>query len=472
MKCMNAKLSIVALSVAACFCSVGQSQSESSLPEECIALQKVRAQALGKVVAPYRMLNDKYHELLTKLKSDPELATNEEAQEAIDEELGLMENSENLFLASSDEPKIEKLREQYLNQVRKMAPAMEAAVSKIEEGYSANLYQLMNNLGAAEKIIAASETQKVRDQFLKIWNARRDDPDYLLVSVPPLAKKDAAPGAESKVKIRSFPIGNDAEIPCCWIPPGTFTIGADPSEIGAREGDRKAKVTISRGFWMARTETTQKQWLALISDNRSHHQGALRPVENVDWNYVLHFITKASKAAPEGYRYDFPTEAEWEYACRAGETTAFHNGKNPSSEEDECRHLDKVGWYNQNSGGETHIVAQKLPNAWGLYDMHGNVWEWCSDYFSHPPKYDEIDPKGPKFGEGRVIRSGSFRHPVREARAAHRLPFNPLIGYRTIGFRMVVRKIEEDGAEKAKPTSGLDGETDFFFIPRSTKPEE
>jgi formylglycine-generating enzyme required for sulfatase activity len=459
--------------VAALGTMVCKSDTNSDAPDELKALQKIRTQALTSAVDPYRKLNDKYLELLTKLKADPSLTGNEEALEAIDQEIAILENGENIFLSSTSEPKIEKLREHYMNQVRKMAPAMEASVRKIEEGYAANLYQLMNKLGAAEKIIAASETQKQRDQFLKVWNTRRDDPKYLLVSVPPLPKKNGAEQAVPVIKTKDFPIGNDQVIPCCWIKSGKFTIGAEESELGARPGDRTAKVTISRGFWMARTETTQKQWQALIADNPSDNQGAKYPVETVDWKYVSYFITKANAAAPAGFRYDLPTEAEWEYACRAGETTAFHNGKDPSSEQEECRHLDKVGWYNGNSNGVTHVVGQKLPNAWGLYDMHGNVWEWCSDYFSYPPKYEEIDPKGPDAGSDRVIRSGSFRHPVREARAAHRLNFNPLIGYKTIGFRMVVRQVEVDDEESSsKIVATLDGETDCFYIPLPQKAEE
>jgi formylglycine-generating enzyme required for sulfatase activity len=452
---------------------VGECDTTSETPEELKALQKMRTQALTSVVGPYRKLNDKYIELLTKLKADPSLTGNEESLDAIDQEIAILENGENIFLSSTSEPKIEKLREHYMNQVRKMSPAMEASVRKIEEGYATNLYQLMNKLGAAEKIIAASETQKLRDQFLKVWNARRDDPEYLIVSVPPLPQKNGAEQAVPVIKTKDFPIGNDQVIPCCWIKPGKFTIGAEESELGARPGDRTANVTISRGFWMARTETTQMQWQALIADNPSDNQGAKYPVETVDWKYVSYFITKANAAAPAGFRYDLPTEAEWEYACRAGETTAFHNGKDPSSEQEECRHLDKVGWYNGNSNGVTHVVGQKLPNAWGLYDMHGNVWEWCSDYFSYPPKYEEIDPKGPDSGSDRVIRSGSFRHPVREARAAHRLNFNPLIGYKTIGFRMIVRQVEDDDEESSsKSVATLDGETDCFYIPLPQKAEE
>ena len=195
MKLRTTNFSYRLMIVAALGTMVCKSDTTSDAPDELKALQKIRTQALTSAVDPYRKLNDKYLELLTKLKADPSLTGNEEALEAIDQEIAILENGENIFLSSTSEPKIEKLREHYMNQVRKMAPAMEASVRKIEEGYAANLYQLMNKLGAAEKIIAASETQKQRDQFLKVWNSRRDDPEYLIVSVPPLPQKNGAKDA-------------------------------------------------------------------------------------------------------------------------------------------------------------------------------------------------------------------------------------------------------------------------------------
>ena len=448
---------------------VGECDTANQTPDELKALQKIRTQALTSAIDPYRKLNDKYRELLTKLKADPSLTGNEEALEAIDEEISMLVNGENVFLSTTSEPKIEKLREHYMNQVRKMAPAMEASVRKIEEGYAANLYQLMNKLGAAEKIIAASETQKQRDQFLKVWKERAADPEYLLVSVPPPPMKNGVEDANPQLKTRAFPISDDEEITCCWIKPGKFLMGALPTELGAKDEDRTFPITFTRGFWMARTETTQEQWSALMDTNPSHHQGDDLPIENIDWSRAMSFINAANISAPEGYRYDLPNEAEWEYACRAGTTTALNSGKNATSDTQECRNLDKLGWYLQNSGGFSHPVAKKAPNEWGLYDMHGNVWEWCSDYFAATPNYDAINPKAFNQGGTRVMRGGSFTNTVRDARSANRFFYVPHGFTRTIGFRMVVRKIEEDGEESAKTTLGLDGETDCFYIPRSPK---
>lgn len=464
--------SYLAMIIASWSCVLPMTASADQ-PDELLALKKVRTQALESVVAPYRKLSNIYREMLTKLKADPALRGNTEAQEAVDEEIARLDNGENVFIASTVEPKIEKLREQYLNQIRKLAPAMERSATKIEESYAQNLYQLMNQLGAAEKLIAASETQKQRDQFLKVWKARKDDPEYLLISVPPLPKKSGDDDLSAQLKTRAFPISDDVKITCCWIKPGKFLMGALPSELGAKAEDRTFPITFTRGFWMARTETTQEQWSALIEKNPSHHQGDDLPIENIDWSKAMSFINAANLSAPEGYRYDLPSEAEWEYACRAGTSTALNSGKNATSETGECRNLDKLGWYLQNSGGFSHPVAKKTPNEWGLHDMHGNVWEWCSDFYTSTPKYDEINPKPYNQGGSRVMRGGSFTNTVRDARSGNRF-FYVSYGYtRTIGFRMVVRKIEEEseneGEEVAKSAPGLDGETDCFYIPRSPK---
>ena len=141
------------------------------------------------------------------------------------------------------------------------------------------------------------------------------------------------------------------------------------------------------------------------------------PVEQVTWNDAMAFcekLTEIEKAAgrlPVGYEYTLPTEAQWEYACRAGTTTALNSGKNLSDEE-KCSNLGKVGWYEHNSRRAvgaiiteaTHPVGQKKPNAWGLYDMHGNVWEWCLDWYGFYPTSSVTDPTGPNTGKGRVIR--------------------------------------------------------------------
>ena len=191
-----------------------------------------------------------------------------------------------------------------------------------------------------------------------------------------------------------------------WIAPGTFTRGG-------------SEVTISRGFGMSKYEVTQAQYKAVVGTNPSYFKGDNNPVETVSWNEAVSYCAKLTgkeKAAgvlPGGYEYRLPTEAEWEYACRAGATTAYSFGDNESK-------LGEYAWYNSNSSNTTHPVGQKKPNGWGLYDMHGNVWEWCQDWYGNYPEGSVTDPQGPATGSYRVIRGGYWSGAARGCRSEGR----------------------------------------------------
>ncbi|MBF0614208.1 MAG: SUMF1/EgtB/PvdO family nonheme iron enzyme [Magnetococcales bacterium] len=198
------------------------------------------------------------------------------------------------------------------------------------------------------------------------------------------------------------------------IPAGTFMMGASDSDaISADTRQNNAtpqhQVTITRAFYMQTTEITQGQWRAVMGNNPSgFSRGDNHPVETVYWNDLQSFITTLNTRNDGIYR--LPTEAEWEYAARAGTTTAWSFGDSESS-------LGSYAWYYGNSSGSsygTHPVAQKLPNPWGLYDMHGNVWEWVQDWYGYFTSSAETDPQGPSFGRLRVVRGGSWisNHPT------------------------------------------------------------
>ena len=178
---------------------------------------------------------------------------------------------------------------------------------------------------------------------------------------------------------------------------------------------------------MSKYEVTQAQYKAVMGTNPSHFKGDNNPVEQVSWNDVVAYcnkLTEQEKAAgrlPVGYEYRLPTEAEWEYACRAGTTTAFSFGNDESQ-------LGEYAWYRDNSGLTTHPVRQKKPNGWGLYDMHGNVGEWCQDFFfAKYPGGSVSDPQGPATGSGdhptgydRVVRGGAWSYYAGGCRSADR----------------------------------------------------
>jgi formylglycine-generating enzyme required for sulfatase activity len=186
------------------------------------------------------------------------------------------------------------------------------------------------------------------------------------------------------------------------IPEGSFTMGSPTGESGRDSDERQHPVTISKPFYLQTTEVTQKQWAQVMGSNPSSFKdcGDGCPVENVSWDDAQEFIRRLNqKGGGKGYR--LPSEAEWEYACRARSTGAYWFG-------DEEARLGEYAWYSLNSENKTHPVGTKKPNAWDLFDMHGNVWEWCQDWYGEYPTSQVTDPTGPEAGEHRVLRGGSW----------------------------------------------------------------
>ena len=229
-------------------------------------------------------------------------------------------------------------------------------------------------------------------------------------------------------------LGEGVEMEFVWIEPGVFQMGSPDSESGRGSDEGPVhEVQISKGFWLGKYEVTQGQWEAVMGRNPSEYTGDdRRPVEQISWNDVQDFIARLNAAEAAVYR--LPTEAEWEYACRAGSTTRWSFGDNESL-------LGDYAWYSgNNSPSGTKAVGGKLPNAWGLYDMHGNVWEWVRDrydsgYYNSSPR---VDPLGPDTGSDRVRRGGYFgdNRPV-NLRSAYRYYDSPGDRYRGIGVRLV-----------------------------------
>ena len=234
-----------------------------------------------------------------------------------------------------------------------------------------------------------------------------------------------------------------------FIPPGTFRMGDPTNGVDFDFAQPQTSVTISRGYWMGKYEVTQGEYLAVMGSNPSLFQppnataDLNRPVERVSWFDATNYcgqLTQRERAAGRiaaNSVYRLPTEAEWEYACRAGTSTRFSYGDDP-----DYTNLTNYAWYYDNSGIIWHSVGQKLPNPWGLYDMHGNVWEWCQDWLGDYAGGIALDPQGPATGSRRAVRGGGWRgwayHPgnCRSAsRVGNDLGWEP---YAYDGFRVVL----------------------------------
>ena len=251
-----------------------------------------------------------------------------------------------------------------------------------------------------------------------------------LVAAEAKAKLPAEIGAGRVGVAIGVPLAGKMIMPFAFCPAGSFTMGSPESEKDRGMREEQVKVTLTKGFWMAKTEVTQAQWRAVMGSISRRFKGDDLPINEVSWHDAQEFIKKVNDSGvmPKGWKIALPTEAQWEYACRAGETGLYSGGT-----------IDQVAWYDGNSGDKTHPVGRKKPNAWGLHDMHGNVCEWCADWYYH---FDSLrggtDPSGPLLHdsfESKVIRGGSWRNGAAYCRAAYRDRFDPDSRLNALGFR-------------------------------------
>ena len=279
---------------------------------------------------------------------------------------------------------------------------------------------------------------------------------------PQADEKPAAPVAPAPAKPQTPAIGKDhtiilsedQELELKWIEPGEFTMGSpekiveggflgfggtvkQAGEPGRFDDEQQHSVTLSQGYWLGKYTVTQGQWESVMGSNPSEFKGRDLPVDKVSWEDAMSFcrkLTERERSAGRlaaGYEYTLPSEAQWEYACRAGTTGAYAGD------------LDSMGWYDKNSGNKTHAVGTKRANGWGLYDMHGNVWEWCSDWYGAYPSGYVVDPTGASSGPHRVLRGGGWLHDASSCRSAHRNGYDPGHRFINLGFRLVHSSVQD-----------------------------
>jgi len=235
-------------------------------------------------------------------------------------------------------------------------------------------------------------------------------------------------------KEKTIDMGNGVTMEFVLIRAGEFDMGS-PSSERDRDNDEGPvhRVKISRPFYMGKYEVTQKQYYVIAKSKPSRFKQEGRPVENVSWDQANSFCKKLSEI--KGGSYRLPTEAEWEYACRAGSQDSFYFGDDPTYSQ-----LEQYAWYSKNGDSATHPVGEKKPNSFGLYDMHGNVWEWCGDWYATDYSRHSIavDPQGPLIGKSRVLRGGGWFRSAMYCRSANRSGCEPVYGRDYLGFRIVL----------------------------------
>ncbi len=250
---------------------------------------------------------------------------------------------------------------------------------------------------------------------------------------PGKATQEVRAGGETKnpPKELTVDVGNGVKLEMVLIPAGEFLMGSPEADKNAEDNERpQHRVRITRPFYLGKYLVTQEQWEAVMGNNPSALKGATNPVEQVSWEDCRGFVEKLN-AKVGGGKFSLPTEAQWEYACRAGSTSRFCFGDDESG-------LGEYAWYVGHSDSKTHAVGEKKPNAWGLYDMYGNAWEWCADwydggYYAGSPT---DNPTGPPEDVFRVARGGGWNDAAGCCRSAFRGMFPPGHGVRTLGFRI------------------------------------
>jgi formylglycine-generating enzyme required for sulfatase activity len=320
---------------------------------------------------------------------------------------------------------------QLLDQVTRAAAAEERLLGFVKEA-------------KADGVVSIDEARKIlrAGQECLAVNPACEKANLLIGQAKAIVERDAR---QRREVLASPPICNSIGIELKLIPAGSFTMG----QPGGDSGETPHRVTLTKPFYVGVYEVTNGQWRRVMGYVPSEFMGDDRPVERVSWDDAIEFCRKLSALPDElkvGRVYRLPTEAEWEYACRAGTETKYSFGDDESQ-------LSEYGWFHDNSGRETYPVGRKKPNPWGLFDMHGNVWEWCSDWYSDYGSGPVTDPLGPALASGRVGRGGGWSDTAWDCRSAVRGRRGPSFRNDAVGFRLA---LSPSGAQPVPPEAAVE----------------
>jgi formylglycine-generating enzyme required for sulfatase activity len=307
--------------------------------------------------------------------------------------------------------------------------------------------------GESAKAETASNNSQLPDRMkaTPVVERRSADRNADVTPVLSLTSNTSAPRNDNKSVQQEIAIGlaGGVTLELVLIPAGEFRMGS-PEGQGEENERPQHQVRITKPFYLGKYPVTQEQWQAVMNSNPSDFKGPKNPVENVSWDDCQVFLSKLSeKSAAGGGKFQLPSEAQWEYACRAGSTTPYCFG-------DEESGLGEYAWYGENSGSKTHRVGEKKPNAFGLYDLHGNVWEWCQDCCDYAQSVTD-DPTGPPGHSLRVYRGGHWGDPAKICRSAKRILSEPAIRGNYLGLRvcLVLADNSESAHQRDEPPQKL-----------------
>ncbi len=325
---------------------------------------------------------------------------------------------------ASENARVEEIRSQFMDEVLLSILAVMPGYKELKAAFPADVIREPLRLLDKYELGWRAPAEMARARFL--WKKQRP---CVLEREPDLSLEGREAGERAVMTI------NGVEFAFRWCPEGTFMMGSPTSEDGRYSHETQHQVTLTKGFWMMETQVTQKQWKAIMGNNPSSYKGDDLPVENVSWNDCQKFC---KKCAQFGLPVQLPTESQWEYACRAGSTTAYFWSNALNGDKANCYGMSPCGTTTEGKYiGKTTPVGSYQPNAWGLYDMHGNVWEWCQDWYGDYPKGNVTDPTGPSSGSLRVIRGGGWDSNAQNCRSACRYCSEPGVRSSRLGFRVV-----------------------------------
>ena len=406
------KSTILAICILSCFECPAQIPADST-KEILESLREDRDKKVSRLSDPLIALKEKYNQVLIKKKDECQQAGDLNSLLNYKEEItALKENFEFPPTHESQNAEIKRLRQVVQQQKVITNFEWQKAVQAIEKKYADDLKTRVEEMTKNGKIDDALEMQK---ELHKANNLLDSLNKKIVTSQPPNAAMTSLHTSKTNRSVSAYKPGQEMIIEIsrginmsfCWCPNGEFLMGGNPSKT-------QVQVTISKGFWMAKTEVNQAQWKAVMGSNPSFFNGDDLPVENLSWDDLQKFIEKMNRFGGKikSLKMTLPTEAQWEYACLAGEKGP-HSGGN----------IDEVAWYANNSASKTHPVGTKKPNAWGLHDMHGNVFEWCADYLGEARRGGGlragIDPMGSSSNLS-VVRGGNYLASADECSAACR----------------------------------------------------